>query len=703
MNDNLPSEAMLAEAIKKIRDQSAEEDAEEDLLISRIEESLLDVVDEDEIDNEVSKVLSLNDVPLEEWDAIVLSDASKFGHPLWDFTCFPHINKANVLVNFDYDNTLGLNLTERIYKHWARIVKVLLFYHIPHFSATNRSQSYSSLNSQKCRILSLLRLFQKERLYIGEFGGVGFKTLNELPREIVDKFILDIPNPRQRWRLAYTIQFWQNLSVGGLIPPEYSLFSKYVTAKDVTRLTAEMQATCSPFLPVGLDDYANIVKYCISQVEVYSCDIVWLYDTYFPTMVGGFQHVDRAELKPDGVSPGSEKGVLAFSEYKPVQHEGRPWWGLKIMERDYSNTSKSKHWGYVSFTSIKTLISSLIDACCVTIIATTGMRRSEIMRLRNTCLEQDDEGFWLRYMVFKTSYASQGDEKRIPIPALTAKAITLIERLCRESRTYGKHEFLFSSLFSGHFGRPAQIDYTNRAVTRVAEAVGVDEGIHPHRFRKNLAMYLIYQDPKNIEIVRQLFSHVSLKMTLRYVMSLPGINDEIKRIILEQNVDVLLEVLDGALSGRIGGEAGNRVRKSVEDSPEFVARLQDKGKEGLVQYVESMLEQGIKILHRTNLAICMKTPGYIEAAPCDGKNEEASKKIHPNLFACDPFGCRFAAFVESNVPSLKNEVLFHDRLVNHPYTGKDQRQFSNRRIDAVMKRLGELGAAESFSVERANG
>ena len=116
-----------------------------------------------------------------------------------------------------------------------------------------------------------------------------------------------------------------------------------------------------------------------------------------------------------------------------------------------------------------------------------------------------------------------------------------------------------------------------------------------------------------------------------------------------------------------------------------------------------MLEQGIKILHRTNLAICMKTPGYVEAAPCDGKNENASEKIHPNLFACDPFNCQFAAFVESNIPSLKSEVVFHERLSKHPYSGDAQKRFSKRRIAEATKRLEELGEVRGVAVGLPNG
>jgi hypothetical protein len=700
---NSPSKADLIEALKHINDESAEEDAAEDLLISARDGTFIDVIDDDDVTEEIPPIFVLADVPVEKWNDIVLSKASKFGDSKWDFTSFPHVNKKQAIANFDYVNIIGVNLTDPLYAHWERIAKILVFYSIPHFAASNLVRSYGSMSTRKSRFLRLLALFKTKGLYSGEVGSAEFRTINDLSPTIIKNFISELATPALKWEVAHTIRYWQKLSNGRLLPVEYSIFLNCISEQDVAQYRKEYDESCSPYQPIALDDYANIINHCIRSVEDYSRDVIWLYETYYPTVVGGFDDPSRAALKPGGFSPSSLEGVEAFRNYQPIQHEGEPWWPLKILERESPHTSKSKPWGLVSATSILSLIASLLDACCVTILASTGMRRSEVMGLTSGCVERDAEGFWLRYTVFKTSRASQGDKKRIPIPDVTAKAIAIIERICCESRTYGAHNYLFSSINRVHFGKATHAAYPERAVKRVAEAVDADETIHPHRFRKTLAMYLIYQDPTNIEVVRQLFSHASLKMTLRYIMSLPGVNDEMKRIIAEQNVDVLLEVLEGALKGRIGGEAGKRVLHSVENSPQFVARLQDKGKEALIQYVESMLEQGIKILHRTNLAICMKTPGYVEAAPCDGKNENASEKIHPNLFACDPFNCRFAAFVESNIPSLKNEVVFHERLSKHPYSGDAQKRFSKRRIAEATKRLEELGEVGRVAVGLHNG
>lgn len=654
--------------------------------------SPVDIADDlDDESKELLPVLSLNDFPVASWDAIKISVSSTFGCSRWNFGEYPHVAEKQVRINWDYLNTEGIRLTDQQYVHWLRIVKALIFYSIPHFSVSNFVRSYGSLNTRTNKARKLLSLFKHYGLYLGNVEDADYRTLNDLSSDQVLDFINGFSKAGAKWEIANTIQFWQKLSSGDLLPAEYAIEPRIVAKQQVAEYRALYDATSKPFEPIGLDDYAAIVSHCVTMVEEYSLDVFWLYDNFYSSIVGGYTYPERAKLKSGSFSPSTEAGVKAFLNYCPVMVSGNPWWPIRVRSRISPLKTGPKGLYYISVPDIISVVASMLDAACVTIIATTGMRRSEVMDLRVGCVVRDEDGYWLRFRVFKTSIASQGDAKKIPIPDITAKAISVVERLCHEARIYGKTDKLFVTVAKSFFGSTVNLEYPERAVKRVSLAVDASEAIYPHRFRKSLAMYLVYQDPKNIEIIRHLFSHSSLKMTLRYVMSLPGLNDEMKKIITQQNVDVLLEVLENALTGKIGGKAGGRLKEAIERSPQFMARLQDKGKETLVQYVESMLDEGIKILHRTNLAICMKTPGHREAAPCDAKNDDHVSKLHPNLFACEPFACRFAAFVESNIPALKSEIIFHERLLAHQYVGDAQRRFSKRRVEEALRELEKLG------------
>lgn len=687
----------LKAAVSEISESLEADDLSEHQALTA--EHLGDIVDDlDGISDDLLPVISLNDIPVLSWDAIKVSASSTFGCPRWDFSEFPHVSKKQVKVNWDYSSAAGIRLTEERYLHWLRIVKVLTFYSIPHFSVSNFVRSYGSLNSRSTKARRLLSLFDRYSLYLGKVDDIGYRTINDLSPDQIIEFINGFNKPGVRWEIANAIQFWQKLSRGNLLPPEYAVKDEFVSRYQVAHYRAAYDAASQPFEPIDLDDYAAIISHCVAMVEEYSKDVLWLYENYYSSIVGGYAYPERASLRSPGFSPSSEEGVNAFLSYCPVIVAGNPWWPIRVRQRVSIRNAKSKGINYVSIPDLISVVASMLDAACVIILATTGMRRSEVMDLRSGCVSHDETGYWLRFRVFKTSVASQGDVKKIPIPDITAKAISVLEQLCHEARIYGQTDKLFVTLAKSYFGLPVHGAYPERAVKRVALAVDASEAIHPHRFRKSLAIYLVYQDPKNIEIIRHLFSHASLKMTLRYVMSLPGLNDEIKKIITRQNVDVLLEVLEGALNGKIGGKAGKRLSEAVENSPQFIVRLQDKGKETLIQYVESMLDEGIKILHRTNLAICMKTPGHREPAPCDARNDDPATKLHPNLFACEPFSCRFAAFVESNIPALESEIIFHNRLVAHQYVGDAQRQFSKRRIEEAMRELKKLGAKDLESI-----
>lgn len=632
---------------------------------------------------------SLALVPFSDWDEIDVSPLSKFGQPLWDFRCYPHVSATRAKINFDYQNFLDVNLIDQPYVHWLRIVKALIFYRIPKYSFSGLNKSYGGIGANRTKYVRLCSLFVEFGLYVNDGSVAPTKTLVDIDPEVVMSFIKKQTTPGMRWELAFAINYWQNLSAAGLLPPAYSISTEFVTSADVAKYRNEFEDSTAPYQPIPLDDFAEIVNYAALVVREYSQDILWLARTYYPTLVGKSQ--DRESEVFEGFSTGSEMGVRLFKEYSPMLLNGVPWWNLQVQTRKHPKDSGE----YIPYEFVASNVAVLFD-CCVTIIfATTGMRRSEVRALTADCISTDAAGHWLTFTVFKTSVASQGDKKKIPIPQITFDAIRLLQELCAHSRDYGKHGYLLSSLNRAFFGRQPNSVFSERSLRRVAEACGIDIALHSHRFRKSLAMYLIYQDSKNIEIIKHLFSHKSLRMTLKYILALPGVNQELKIMLVKQNADILASVLDAATSGRIGGKGGERIKNGLAGSKLFAARLHDRGMETLEQYVDSLLDQGIKLLHRTNLAFCLKSPTSHEVTPCNGKGEAPADRLHPNLFACDPFNCNYAVFTEEHAEMMSNEIVFHQGILKHPYCGTEQKTFSTRRIKEAEKRLAEV--APSYS------
>src|SRR6516225_7909622 len=109
------SDEDIEAALKDVEGSLIQEDAEEDALLAQARGDIAgDLVDdgEDEAPDDVpAGLISLADIPVEEWDSIAVSPLSRFGDGLWDFTCYPHVAPKSARINFDYVNALGFNVT----------------------------------------------------------------------------------------------------------------------------------------------------------------------------------------------------------------------------------------------------------------------------------------------------------------------------------------------------------------------------------------------------------------------------------------------------------------------------------------------------------------------------------------------------------------------------------------------------------------
>lgn len=648
-------------------------------------------------DNRSHGMLRLADYEMHEWKYIKVSPKSNVGDLSWDFSDYPSAGTRSIKVNFDYYSKHGFNLAGSAYKKVLRLIQSLMFYRVPHLNPAGRVRSYSTLISDAKKVMRIAAFCIEYRV-LEEDSGL---SINDISQSTIELYINGLDSPSKRWEFAYILKFWQDISRQGFLPVDISLYEELVSKDMVRAYRVQYDAECKSYHPIPMDDYAAIFNYCADMIENYSRDCIWLYHTFKHSIVGAFEDPLKLPLSVSSVSPSSDEGVEKFKCYEPaLLNDGSAWWPLRVLDRNSLNSPGE----YVPLHHIVSIVTSLIDACCLMILCVTGMRRSELICLQADCLSEN-AGYWITYTVFKTSIASQGDIKKIPVPKIAADAVRILEELGRESRIYGKHNYLLSKIYKFSYGNHAALCSLEHSCRRVTENIGIEYNIHPHRFRKSLALYIIHQDSRNLEVIRKLFSHASLRMTLKYILSLPGVNEEVKRIIVEENSEILAVVLKAVIDKKVGGIGGKRILKTAEESPILRAKLQNDGKESLSQYIASFLDEGVKLLHRTNLAICLKTPGLTSSTPCDPAEGEHQAKLNPNIFACDPFNCRFAAFVEENVPSLHNEIIFHNNLIKHPYVSDGQRQFSQNRISEAHRRLKEVvgEAADTFLRQVANG
>ena len=140
-------------------------------------------------------------------------------------------------------------------------------------------------------------------------------------------------------------------------------------------------------------------------------------------------------------------------------------------------------------------------------------------------------------------------------------------------------------------------------------------------------------------------------MTLSYIVKMPGMAEEIKLAVIEKNKELLSELLEALDKKCIGGIAGNRINRLADESTIIKAKLNDDGWEGLEQYIQILLQDGLNILHRTSFgAICTNThSGLVHLAP-----ESCN---------CNVTDCNWSVFTANSIEDLEDTIKFHANFI----------------------------------------
>jgi len=683
---------------------------------------------------------NLGHIPAHDWGALPVSEVSVFSDDMWDFrdsdrTSLSYDGKTYC----GWDTALADGSTLLSTENHPRltVLKVLAYYHLPQNSVLRRVRAFNSTIGHITTAKLLARIFVAHDLYLDSQGNGTFRTIQSLDRSQVLAAIADLPSPHARYRVASLIHQWYKLSRNGYIPAPYRLDSELIDKHTFRRLVKEARDATDPWQPIPLDMLSALISDAARWVEGQfgdgdepNGDILYAYDHMFATLAGEYTGrrgrittTRRAEMddalravlaRPslfwDEAIFTNESVSFTYRGERNLQHAilHHPDWprhpehvpdektffrtirgprlraiatGLRIDPSTYYERRHTFDHGRAR-RHLSSLLWRLEAACVVIILATTAMRVSELCHLESGCSwKVGDSEFWMRFHVIKTSDYSQGDLVKRPIPEITYKAMRVLDALGKRARVHGHTKHLLLSIHGvgSTVGIPISKDLIRSWMQRYPASLGLDS-IHPHQFRKNLAMYVIYQDSRHLGLIKRLLNHKSLRMTMAYIMRIPGIGDDIKQALVEQNRELLAGLLESIDRGTIGGQGGLRVRDALKASTLFPGILHDDGWETLSQYVDMLLDDGVNLLHRTPLCICIKTPGVDQPAPCDAPYAPKIKRIHPNIVRCDPFDCRWAAFTEEDIPQLENERTFHEGMLAHPYCSPRQRRFSERRV-----------------------
>ncbi|KAA0888143.1 site-specific integrase [Oryzomonas rubra] len=608
------------------------------------------------------------------------SPLSYFGDPEWSFWLGYSLNT----IRFGHvHKDLGLDLSSELCKPLVSFHKIICFFQLPGNNPSTFISSYASVMIANNSFLHL-SLFLKGKGYLygvgSEYLGLATLSIDTLRKEL-SRCIAG--NETQRVKaLSKAISLWINVSTLVNLPPEFAApfsatqFWGSGFKENVYKYIASQN---NPWDTIVFDDLVKMFETTKNYIDNYTDDILFIGNIY-------------DDLISDETLRDKRGDILQLNNSGATKH-------LKdrVMERKYAiNLKTGEAWlkpslvkGRVPRLPFRAAIENMRDVCIFLLFIWTGMRLKELTTLKTTALtvngkpldqnqgalEQVRRGnhFTLTRMVTKTTKNRKGEKKPVPLPRSAAEAFAILVDLCRKGRQQTGNTFL---LPHGDFGYARGVRFEEKRATfpvstltiytyfrNFCDLAGVTR-YHPHRCRKTIATILINHDPKCIELVRDLLCHNDIQMTRKYLMSLPGIAKETRKLYVVSQFESLTEILTSAIEGKLAGAAGDRASMAIADNIEAF-----KGKrlaKTIAALEETLIESNFMVV-RTPVSWCLRFESRIPwDAPClpPPEKRRTGEIAVPNFDKCDDWQCKYSGYTSSDLRRLKQRRSWAQKMTS---------------------------------------
>lgn len=393
-----------------------------------------------------------------------------------------------------------------------------------------------------------------------------------------------------------------------------------------------------------------------------------------------------------GVEIGSLPFELSLSKFGSNSH-------LKRKEVRVDNV-----WPPRNFSQFMGLMNTLQAAHLFIISMSMAARRSELLHLQRDCLIHSKNG--LSYAIgktFKLVDAFEGEERDWVLPNAAVNAIERQRKLVCIGEKIGSRDAQppsKSPLFGNHLwaqlGTSASSRRTeplidiNKALVKYAKDLGLEanpggQRMRSHRIRKTIARLVALALIEAPKILKQVFGHKSIEMTLTYILSDENLRADIEVVSRELRIMRAKEAVEAMMEaeakgrgslqfGGYGGPAALALQRAVNQTTK---RARESGVDwGASDALElaSILTLGGKAWQLVRQGVvCTKFPGT-ESGPCN------KSKGHPEPASCSSL-CHHRleegflredvdASISAAIEGYKSSALSKDFLVQAHWAGQ---------------------------------
>ncbi len=623
-----------------------------------------------------SEACVLRFMALEDVDNIRISENSNFKDDDWDLgTGFESKDMQTV---FYFSNFAS--------KYLKRFVKCWAYYILPEFSDLKLSSFKAFFNHISAVGNHLYDLgFFKDIPVDISCKGLDRFTLSDR-ESLFERIRCDaISSQSQR---AQAIQYYyRELVVEEFLPREYCFPFDIFDGKSSYFVFPLHE--CNTWMPLAPEVLYPVAQTALSVINDLSDDIIFCFNSLEKSALirdvtdkSRHFHVERMT------------NILNGHKYA-CWPDGTPW---------HVNVLKAKY-EHISIEFIRSKGARLLRSACEILISLClGLRISELAALKSGCCKkvtnpsESNENFEISVTIFKTVKDIKGKEVELPCPPLVFRCVKILESLFEYSRknTEGV-DYLIRPLWDRD-GRGENESYRAVSVGTItnglcffAEWCGVSV-FHHHQFRKTVAQFIVHRDPRNLDLVKLLFSHASLSMSLIYIVHIPTISRDIRNQIIHENIEVFSKLLFSASQGTVGGyKREHIIASSHEDNTLFKGETQYELGRNIFSYIDILMRNGSTVLRRTPMNICISEESPLQPLPCRVEPSDLKITNKPNISNCKGYECANAVFTEDDEPEIRNDIKWYEeKILNNEHAHENLRKDAQQQLSKLYKILNEI-------------
>lgn len=666
--------------------------------ISRILSNQIDIEDhdvlsdsdsepEDYVDDDLDDI-RLTELSEDEIDCLNVSPRSKFRDDIWQLgdsiaTVTNVVNKLNF-------GEARNHLIKKMLKHWA-------FYYLP-CTTDNRAQTaYYQFRSLLVLVNAIHDIgFFEESNVIAHHQSLDTFTIDDRDKLFAHLKNLGIP-VGQLQKVGFLLEsLCYGKMLTGALPSEYSFsFDIY---KDKNRLEEFPSAELNPWKPISPDSLYPVAQVALEVLDTVAPDIIKLYQPFSlaerradqEASEYGQSSYKKRYLRTKYISEVIDPMLDEFSFSRLFGAE--PWNELEVNE-GWQKESYMYDFSKYNKRFIKYKGNKLVRSACEIIISLTlGLRSSELRGLKTGCCrlcEDNKDEYEIDVTIFKTAKDAEGKQVTLPCPPVTHKAVKIMEDLLMHKREDMGVDYLFL-LSSSDKTALLSSSLLKHDLQYFADFVGVDY-FHHHQFRKTIAHFIIHQDPRNIDLIKRLFSHTSISMSLRYIVHMPTIARDVHSLLVKENVEVFADLLASAAKGTISGRQRDYLIASTKgENALFKGETEGELGRNILSYIETLMRNGTTLLRRAPMNLCIGEASPTQKCHCRKESEPAELQYMPNVANCQPYGCSGSIFTENDEFEIRNEIDFYESLQGHPAASNFVKKDAQIKLSKLHKIFDEI-------------